>query len=407
MEEVPRQWRVLWGITLAEVMAMSVWFAATVVAPSVASLWRWPGAAAYLASAVQLGFVAGAATVAASGLADHLHPRHLFAAAAVTAAVTNGLFILTGKWIALGLVLRFLTGAALAGVYPVAVQMATDWFPRRRGLALAILIAGVTVGSALPHLMLGLGAVARWQQIMLGSSALALAAAGLVGWGLPDGSDRSRRMAPFRWDSLGKVLRNRPVVLATLGYFGHNWELYGMWSWLPFFLVASWSPHWHGVFLGILAAWAAFAAIGAGGGLGALLGGWAGERWGRTATTIGALTVSGLCAVTIGFTYRAAPVLTILIAAVWGISVVADSAQFSTVVTELSSPEHLGSALNFQMATGFLVTVGSIAAVGSLWPVVGWRWAFWPLAIGPVIGIAAMVALRRRPEAARMARGLK
>ncbi len=399
------RWRVLGLLTLAVMLTMSLWFTASAIAPTLARLWRLPADATWLASAIQLGFVAGALGSASTGLPDRLPSRRLFAAAAVAAAVTNWLFVLLWWSPVLGLLLRFLTGAALAGVYPVAVQLATGWFPRQRGLALGILIGGITVGSALPHLLLGLGAVAHWKWLMVDSSGLALSGAVLVGWWLPNPPRLCSRPAPFRWDSLGKVVRDRPVLLASIGYFGHNWELYGMWSWLPLFLIASWSGHWQGSVLVSWTAWVAFASMGVAGAWGALLGGWAAERWGRTATTTGALVVSGLMALSIGFTYRAAPWLTVLMAMVWGISVVADSAQFSTMVTELAASDYLGSALTFQMAVGFLVTVGSVGCVGWLLPLVGWPWAFYPLALGPGVGIWAILSLRRRPEALLMANG--
>ncbi len=392
-------------VTLAVTLTMSLWFAASAVAPALVLLWRLPNGAAWLASTVNFGFVVGALASAGSGLPDRLPPRRLFVGAALAAALTNGLFISVGRWVLPGLILRLLTGVALAGVYPVAVQMVTGWFPRQRGLALGILIGGITVGSAMPHLLLGLGLVATWPRVMAESSALALVGAALVGGCLPGRSGDAPRPLAFRWDHLGYVLRDRPVILACIGYLGHNWELYGMWSWLPLFLASSWSGYFRASALVAWTAWAAFAAIGVAGAGGALLGGWTAERWGRTATTIGALAVSGLCAAGIGLTYRLDPALTLLVAIVWGGAVVADSAQFSTAVTELTTRDYLGSALTFQMATGFLVAVAAVAVVGWLQGLLGWPMAFYPLLLGPGAGIGAMLALRCRPEAALLAGG--
>lgn len=391
-------------ITLAVMMAMSLWLTASALAPTLASWWHLSlGDTLWVTSAVQLGFVAGALLSATMGLPDRVPPRTLFTVAALAAALANGLFIWLGSWAWLGLGLRFLTGMALAGVYPVAVQLVAGWFPRGRGLATGILISGLVLGSALPHLMLSLGALGHWQWLMGGCSILALAGAALVRW-LPD-SPQPFRPPAFRWGDLGAVLHDRPVMLANLGYFGHNWELYAMWSWLPLFLLQSLSPYWHGAALDIRTAWVAFIGIGLAGALGSLLGGWAADRWGRTITTVGALAVSGGCTLLIGGTYGGVPWVTVLVVLLWGTSVVADSAQFSTAVTELSDRDRLGSALTLQMAIGFLITMGSIGCVGWLLPLVGWQWAFWPLVLGPVAGIAAMLSLRRRPEAIRLAHG--
>ncbi|CAB1128313.1 MFS transporter [Candidatus Hydrogenisulfobacillus filiaventi] len=400
------RWRALFWITVAELAAMSVWFSASAVAPALERAWQLvPALAPWLTGAVQLGFVAGALIGAATGLPDRVPSRRLFTAAALMAAFANAGLLAAGPGtVAAALGLRLLTGAALAGVYPVAVQWVAAWFPRNRGLAVGILIGGLTVGSALPRLLTGLPLLAHWRPVVAGSSLLALLAAA-VAWGLAPDPPQAVPPPPFRWDQLGAVLRDRPVMWANTGYWGHMWELYAMWTWLPAFLAASWarlgSPHQVRVWAGL----AGFAAIGGAGLAGALAGGWAADRWGRTAATIAALSLSGSMALLIGFTFRAAPLLTLGVALVWGFAVIADSAQFSAAVTELAPEDRRGTALTFQMATGFLLTVASIDLVAWLRARGGWAWAFPPLAAGPLLGLLAMARLRRHPDALRMAGG--
>jgi MFS family permease len=284
--------------------------------------------------------------------------------------------------------LRWLTGVAIAGVYPIAVKMVATWFERARGLAIGILIAGLTLGSALPQFIRGLGALDHWQAIVGGASVLAVGGGLLVWFSIPD--DPRLRFGALQWGALGAILRERPVMLANGGYLGHMWELYAMWTWLPAFLLASWAPALGGARLSAAAAVAAFAIIGLAGAAGALLGGWVADRYGRTFTTIAAMATSGLCALAIGWTFQGPPWLTALLAAGWGASVIADSAQFSASVTELSPPAIVGSAVTFQMAVGFLITILSINLVPVACDALSWRWAFAVLAVGPLLGCVAM-----------------
>jgi MFS family permease len=388
-------------LTVALLLSMSVWLSASAVLPLLTPLWRISGAGvALLTASVQIGFAGGALASALLGLADLIPPRRLYALASCAAALSNAAFVLWGERLAAGLALRLLTGVALAGVYPVALKLLAGWFPRGRGFAMGVMIAGLTLGSALPHLARGAGAFAPWQAIVAGSSVLAVAGALVVWRFLPDAPrpPATPSASGFRWDALPRVLRDRPVMLATLGYFGHNWELYGMWIWLPAFLLASWSLAAAGpqTAAAVTASEiAAFAAIGTGGALGALAGGRLADRYGRVPATIAALAVSGLCALVIGWTFQGPAWLTLVIALVWGVAVVADSAQYSAAITELSDPAHVGTALTFQLATGFLITAVAIIAVQWLQAAAGWRWAFAALSPGPAVSIAAMVLLRR------------
>ena len=399
------RWTALFWITLSELLVMSVWFSASAVVPALVQAWHVSGAAiVWLTSAVQLGFVVGALTSATFGLPDRIRPRTLMGWGAFGAGLSTAAILLYpdgGPW---PFIFRGLTGAFLAVVYPVAVQWVATWFPQKRGLAVGILIGGLTVGSALPHLLTGLPLLRHWQGVMGGSAVLAGVSWALVLWVVPE--NPVPFTAPvFQWNSVGAVLRDRPVMLANLGYWGHMWELYAMWTWLPGFLLASWASALPHLDVGRLVGWASFATIGLTGVFGALAGGWLADRFGRTAATIAALIVSGVMSLVIGLTYRHGVWLPLLIALIWGFSVIADSAQFSAAVTELSPASRKGSALTIQMAVGFLITIASINLVGIAEPVMGWSHVFILLTVGPLVGIVAMMRLRNRPEASHMANG--
>ncbi len=398
------RWTALGWITLAELLAMSVWFSTSAVNGVLERQWHLSGTSVtWLTSSVQLGFVAGALISATLGLADRFRPRWLMGWGALGAALTTAALIgLHGGWAPF--LLRALTGACLAAVYPVAVQWITRWFPRQRGLAVGILIGGLTLGSALPHLLVGLPLLEHWQGVLAGSASLAVVSWALVLWVVPE-HPGPFHPPTFRWDRVGAVLRDRPVMWANLGYWGHMWELYAMWAWLSAFLLASWASHWQGSALVSIASGASFAVIGIAGFAGALAGGWAADRWGRTRATIAAMSLSGAMAIVIGLTYQDAPWLTLLVALIWGFSVIADSAQFSAAVTELAPSNLQGSALTLQMAVGFLITIGSIDLVGALQPTLGWHHVLMVLAAGPAVGVWAMARLRRRPESLKLANG--
>ncbi len=385
-----RRGHILELLALAELLGMSVWFSASALAPQLRETWLLSAAeTGWLTSAVQLGFVAGTATAALLNLADIVPARVYFAVSALAAAACNAALLAAGGaasgGYALALLSRVGTGFFLAGVYPPAMKMIATWYRDGRGFAIGTVVGALTVGKATPFLVHGLEH-AGIAPVVLVASAATVTAALLVFAGYRDGPFPFERR-PFAWGLVGVVVRCREVRLATSGYLGHMWELYAMWSWIAAFLAMGAGLSARGADL------AAFAAIAAGG-AGCVLGGVLADRVGRERLTIWAMALSGSCAAIIGLT-SASPALVVAVAVVWGFAVVADSAQFSALVTELAPSHAVGTALTLQTSLGFLLTMASIQLVPRLVDVVGWRWAFVALAVGPTLGIGAMRRLAR------------
>ena len=400
------RWRVLGVVSLGILLAEAPWFSSGAVAPLLAQEWHPTSLElSLLTVAVQLGFAAAALLLAMSGAADVLPGRLLFAAGAAVTAFAN----LGFAWVATdpisALPFRALTGAGIAAVYPIGMRLVAGWFQARRGLALGFVIGAIAAGSALPHLFRAVGGLAGadWRAIVTWTSVAALAGGIVV---LRDGRPGpfETRAPRFSLRIAAAAFREPSVRLANLGYLGHMWELFAMWTWVPLFLAASFSAA--GLVDPTVAAVASFAVVGAGW-LGCSVGGVIADRFGRTTLTIGALAISGACSLSIGFLFGAVPALVLALALVWGLTVAADSPQFSAAVSELSPPGTAGSALAIQTAAGFTLTAVTILAVGAVDANdgSGWRLAFGSLAIGPAIGIVAMWRLRNRPDAVRMAGG--
>ncbi len=396
----PRQRRALATIATAQLFALTLWFSASAVAPQLKVVWGLSSAQSTgLTLAVQLGFVVGALVLAVSGLPDRVNSRIIFLWAAGIGLTANAALVLLGDGgFLLALILRFVTGAALAGVYPSGLKVMAGWFRSGRGMALGVLVGALTVGSAGPHLIKGVGL--EWRGVVLAASALAALGAWMMR-SIDDGPFEVGTTS-FSWGHIGAIIRNRGIRLSSYGYFGHMWELYAMWAWTAAFLAASADAGGYGD------GWVPMATFGiiAIGGLGAWTAGVAADRRGRTLSAGAAMAVSGTAAVLSPLVFGTHPLLTIGLFLVWGFAVVADSAQFSAMVTETADDEVRGTALTLQTALGFLLTLVTIQGIPLLADAWGWRWAFPILAAGPALGIAAMVRLRRSPAAAALAGGL-
>src|SRR5262245_25099967 len=324
------------------------------------------------------------------------------AVSAVLAAVFNGALGLWADALGLALVLRLLTGVCMAGTYPPAMKIMATWFREGRGLAIGVLVGALTVGSASPHLIRGMTDL-PWRGTVLAASVLTLAGAAIVFLFVDEGPHRFPS-ARFDVRMAGAVFRERAPRLACFGYLGHMWELYAMWAWIGVFLGESLQRRGGRSYLGLNASSATFFVI-AIGALGCYVGGRVSDTWGRTTLTMAAMALSGLSAAIIGFTFGGPPWLTLLVGVVWGITVIADSAQFSTAITELSPPAYVGTALTTQTCVGFALTMVSIWLIPPAVRTVGWSWAFAMLAIGPLFGVISMARLRSLPESVRMAGG--
>ncbi|RJL35498.1 MFS transporter [Bailinhaonella thermotolerans] len=378
----------------------STWFSATAVIPQVRQEWHLtPDSASWLAIAVQWGFVTGAVLSAVFVVSDSVPPIRLIFLSSAGAAGANLLLLLTGSALTGGLA-RFATGFFIAGVYPPALKLISTWYRDGRGAAVGLLIGALTVSSGAPHLINALGGL-NWRTVIVATSVLTLAG-GVITLILVREGPYPFPAAVLDPRQAGRILRDRGTRLAVIGYLCHMWELYAMWTWFLLFFSAALRRG--GGDDPVLAAYVTFAVF-AVGGLANYTGGVLGDRFGRERTAIAMMSVSAACAAFIGLFMGAPLWLLIAVGLVWGYSVVGDSPQFSTLVTELADQSYVGTALTLQMAAGFVLTGATIWLVPAAEQAVGWRWAFAVLAVGPIGGIVAMLRLlrlraRRPPQAA-------
>ena len=388
-------------IALAQVLALSVWFAGAAALPALqqtGALSTFDGAA--LSSAVQLGFVLGALISASLGIADRFDARSVFACGAFTAGVMSLIALALPPGSLLMPVSRLIAGAALAFVYPVGMKLAASWARGDTGLLIGLLVGALTLGSASPHLAPLMTNALDWRAPFAVSGLAALMSAVLI---LGAKAGPAFRRAPgFDPRAIRLTFTDPGLARVNLGYLGHMWELYAFWAWVGAF-VAVWSQERNlGDTLSAPLLTFFIVAIGAIGSLGA---GWVADRVGRTTITSLAMMLSGGCAVLSAWAWNAPPAIMVALLMVYGVTVIADSAQFSAAAAELAPPDKAGSILTLQTALGFALTLVTVQLLPVWTAYTGWRFAFWPLALGPAVGVWAMLSLRGRPEALRLAEG--
>ena len=386
--------RVLFLLSMAELLAMSLWFTGTAVLPQVTAIWHANLAlGSWLTVAVQIGFALGAITFALFNVPDVFSPVTVLVASALAAAAANALFAFTAGNPIPAILLRGATGFFLAGVYPTGMKIIAGWFQKGRGLALGIMIGALTVGSALPHEVNSFAAI-PWRGVVLIGSGFALIAALIVGVAVHEGP-YAMPQSRLDFSQIAQIVRNRRLRLANLGYLGHMWELYSMWGWIAVILAAA--SHWtksqseSGTALVI--------GIGA---VGCIWAGAASDRLQlaaesariaqRAKVTMIAMAASAACCLLAAVVFHS-PVRLLLVAVVWGIAVIADSAQFSAIISEVAEKSYIGTALTMQTALGFLLTAFVIRLMAAIAGRYGWQSALASMAIGPLLGIWAMKQL--------------
>jgi len=401
------KWRTVLLLSLAELLAMGLWFSTTAVTPNLTTLWDLSaGQVAWLSMAVTVGFVAGAFISTLTNISDIFSPRLVFTLSAFVGAAATALITISGGY-GPALALRVLTGFALAGVYPVGMKIMATWMKEDRGLGLGLLTGALAIGVASPHLIRALGGISNWQFVLYVAAVLA-ALGGIIVLFIGHLGPYRGAPAQLRWRHVVDIARDRGMLLANFGYLGHMWELFSMWTWISVFLLASFQATNQTTIWGFSTEAAAslmtFLAIAASG-PSSLAAGWLADRLGRSRITIIALVVSGSCALVIGLLFGASIWLVSLLALVWGFAIAPDSGQYSTAISELSDPEYIGTALTLQTSLGFLLTLITVRLVPTLVDLVGWHYSFAFLALGPLFGIWAMSQLKRSPAALKLAGG--
>jgi MFS family permease len=406
IEEPRERWAQLALISVGIFCSMSPSFASSSVAPILRAEWGMDAlGVSWLLVAMLVGFSVSAIGLGVIGAPDVIPGPRMFALGALFAGLANLGFAFLSANLPVALVFRFLTGAGVAAAYPVAMKLTAGWFRRERGLAIGVMAGALTLGTASPLLFRAVGVTAGvdWHAVIATASVACFVGAAIILVGVRTGPFDTP--APhFSLRIAARAYAQPAVRLANFGYLGHMWELFAMWTWVPLFFIASFAAA--GVDDPAVASLAAFVVV-AGGVIGCVVAGAIADRVGRTATTIGAMAASGTCAVLVGLAFGAPPPIVVLLGIAWGVTIIADSAQFSTAVSELAPPGTAGSALSLQTAIGFVFTAITIVLIGLLAPTdeIGWRVAFGLLALGPVVGIVSMWRLRGRPEAVAMANG--
>lgn len=380
MPETARmRWWILPAIVVGQLLATSTWFAANAVIDALQVLWAMEGGEGLVTTAVQLGFIVGTLVFAVVGVADRFHPGNVFLASTATGAAANAAVLIAPGDFTLVLAARFVVGFSLAGVYPVGMKIATGWYGGGLGWALGFLVGALVLGTASPHLLRAVGAYWDWRLVITGASLAALAG-GLLVRLVPEGPDLTRG-APVRFSGVLDAFRQRCFRASALGYFGHMWELYAFWAFVPVWIGA------HGM-AGSALSGTAFAVIAAGF-VGCAGGGLLVRRFGGGRVALGQLGLSTACCLVSPLMLYAPTPVFVAFLLVWGVSVVGDSPQFSALTAYFAPRAVVGSALTLVNSIGFAITIASLSLLESLQHAVPPAWLLFPLALGPLAGLLA------------------
>lgn len=374
-------------LVLAQFAGTSLWFAVNAVMPDLQRELGWPtSAVGTLTSALQFGFILGTLVFALLAIADRFPPRHVFLVCALAgAACTVGAWATVRHYDAL-LAWRFATGFFLAGIYPVGMKIASQWYTRGLGPALGYLIGALVLGSASAHALRAIGDTLPWPTLMLGVAALAAGGGVMLHTLLPDAPGAVARVTTLQWKALATIGTDPRVRSSVLGYFGHMWELYTLWVLMPLILATRLE--------GPALSWAAFWVL-ASGVIGCAGGGWLAPRFGSARVAGVQLGISGLCCLLAPLLMGAPDALFYGWLLVWGITVSGDSPQFSTLTARNAPPQAVGSVLTLTNSIGFGISIVSILLFVSLAETVPLGWLLTGLALGPALGLWALRPLVR------------
>ena len=386
-----RPFWILATIILSQFTGTSLWFAGNAILGDLQQQWSLGiHALGYMTSAVQLGFIAGTFCFAFFALADRLSPRIVFFICSLLGASSNLLiYLMAGGFVSL-LVFRLITGFFLAGIYPVGMKIAAGWYRQGLGKALGFLVGALVVGTAFPHLLKGWGQSILWETVIICISAISFAGGLLMLVLVPDGPYLFKG-TKFNINALAVIFQSKDLRSAAFGYFGHMWELYTMWAFVPFILMAYGARN---PVINVNISFWAFWII-AGGSLGCILGGVISKRVGSASVAFIQLASSGICCLLSPWVFQSSLGLLLGFLIFWGIVVAGDSPQFSSLVALTAPKELVGSALTIVNCIGFSITIFSIQLTNYFIDFIPPDYIFLLLAVGPMIGLISLRPLLR------------